>query len=75
MTEASYTIVWEWAAWKQFEPLGSEAHKRILSAIDGLASDRHPASATAIVGQHGSFRIRSDTTASFIVSMTPAKKY
>ena len=41
-------IVWQWAAWREFERLGRDAQARVEAAVDGLALNPRPSAATPL---------------------------
>jgi mRNA interferase RelE/StbE len=56
----AYTVVIQDSASKALRKLDKPVRERVAAAIDALADDPRPAGIKAIVGEHGSFRIRVD---------------
>jgi mRNA interferase RelE/StbE len=49
-------IVWQWAAWREFERLASDAQTQVEAAVDGLAANPRPPAATRL--RVGGLRLR-----------------
>lgn len=55
---ASYQIEWKRSATKELRRLPARTIARVISTVEGLASDPYPVGATKLTGSEKSYRIR-----------------